>query len=563
MNDLLIRNGTVIDGSGAAGRRADVRIRAGRIAEIAPDLCAEGESVLDASGAFVAPGFIDSHTHLDATIFWDAACDPMPQHGVTTVAVGNCSLGFAPLRPKDRELQTDVFSYIEDIPLKLLADSIPWSWETFGEYMQMLSRKRLGVNLAVLVGHSQLRSYVMGDDAWARAATPSEVAVIADQLELALSAGAFGMSFSLFDKDRSGRWVPSHYAGDAEMDALFARLAAHRGLFQFVPCTETMDTITQGLEWTGGYLARYGVVGLYNLVMDRAYDPAYSGKLLRCLEGLHAKGAKMYGMVTPRPFENSVGFEQTICFMGIPAWNEVVQANRAGKRSLLADPQWRQRARVDFDKSRTVMFPSWRLDLIRIASTSRPELETWVGRSFQELVKSRGGHASDVLADWVLENDIETTFVCTVGNVDPVRIAPLLNSPFTLISASDAGAHLQMFSGAGDSTLLLTRYVRERGDFSVEQAVHQLTERQASVLGIKDRGRLAPGLAADLVIFALDELHYGAEMTVRDLPGSHPRFSRAPGGYRYTVVNGEVVQASGTASGLLPARLLTPSVRAA
>jgi N-acyl-D-aspartate/D-glutamate deacylase len=364
------------------------------------------------------------------------------------------------------------------------------------------------------------------------------------------------MSFSLFDKDRKGRRVPSQYADDAEMEALFTQLAAHRGVFQLVPSTETMDTILKGLEWTGGFLARHDVTGLYNLVMDRTHDPGYGSTQLAWLADLHAKGARMYGMVTPRPFENSVGFDQTISFMAIPAWNQVIQTDRNGKRALLADPAWRARARTDFDHSRSVMFPVWRLDLIRIVSVSKPELHAWIGQSLQALAVARGGHPSDVLADWVLENDIDTALVCVVGNVDPERIAPLIKSPLTFISASDAGAHLQMFSGAGDTTLLLTRYVRERKDLTLEAAIHKLTSQQAQLLGIRDRGRLALGLAADLVVFALEELQYGPEILVRDLPGSNPRFSRAPGGYRYTVVNGEIVQASGKATGTLPAKLL-------
>jgi N-acyl-D-amino-acid deacylase len=560
MSDLLIKGGSLIDGTGAPPRHADVRIRAGVITEVAQDLTAQGETLLDASNAIVSPGFIDSHTHLDATVFWDALCDPMPQHGVTTVAVGNCSLGFAPVRPEDRELQADVFSYIEDVPLKVLTDSVPWNWESFEGYIQVLEQRKLGVNLAVLVGHSQLRSYVMGEAAWHREANATEIAAIAQQLRRALAAGAFGLSFSLFDKDRSGRWVPSHYVNDAEMEAVFTELAVTGGIFQFIPSTATMETIIEGLEWVGSYLVRFGITGLYNLVMDRAHDPSYSGKLLRCLEGLHAKGAKMYGMVTPRPFENFVGFEQTICFMAIPAWNDFVQADAPRKRFLLTDQSWRARARADFEKSRSVLFPVWRLDLIRITA-AKSELSAWIGRTLKDLVESKGGHASDVLADWVLENDLDANFVCTVGNIDQNCIASLIRSPYTFISASDAGAHLQMFSGAGDSTLLLTRYVRERKDFPLQEAIHFLTGRQADLLGIRDRGRVLPGLAADLAIFNLDELYYGPEITVHDLPGNRPRFSRAPGGYRYTIVNGDIVQVAGTATGALPARLLKPTLR--
>lgn len=247
MSDLLITRGLVIDGTGAPGRMADVRIRNGRVAEIAPDLQPLGEPVIDAAGAVVAPGFIDSHTHFDATIYWDPLCDPMPQHGVTSVVAGNCSLGLAPVRPADRRSQVDVYSYIEDLPVELLDSAIPWNWESFADYGRALSARKLGVNLLAFVGHSQIRSYVMGEAAWERAARPDEIAAMRAELDRALAAGALGMSFSLYDKDREGRPVPSCLADDAEMDALCATLGAHGATLQFVP-GNTTDVIIDQIE---------------------------------------------------------------------------------------------------------------------------------------------------------------------------------------------------------------------------------------------------------------------------------------------------------------------------
>jgi N-acyl-D-aspartate/D-glutamate deacylase len=556
MGDLLITGGFVVDGSGAPGRALDVRVHGGRIVEMGPGLSPAGEPVIEAAGAIVAPGFIDSHTHYDATIYWDPMCDPMPQHGVTSVVIGNCSLGLAPLRPQDRAAQVDVFSYIEDLPLEVTSQAIPWTWESFESYAGALAGRKLGVNLMAFVGHSQIRTYVMGEAAWERAATPGEVAAMAAELDRALVAGALGLSFSLYDKDRQGRWVPSVHADDAELDALCAVLARRGAVFQFVPCGDTTEIILEQLQRIGAILGRQGVTGLYNIVVHVGAEPSRSQRIIACLEALRDRGVRLYAMASPRPFELSIGFEQTICFISVPAWNELVQAPVEEKRRLAADPAWRERARADAETCPSVLFPFDRPEMIRIRNVAGPAQAPWAGRSLGDLIAARGGHVSDVLADWLVENDFAATFIYPIANTEDEEVAALLKSPVTFVSGSDAGAHLQMFCASGDATLLLTRFVRDRRDMTLEAGVHAITGRQAALLGLGDRGVLAPGKAADLVVFALDELVYGPELSVCDLPGGGSRLTRAPGGYRYTVVDGVVVQAFGRPTGELPASFL-------
>jgi N-acyl-D-amino-acid deacylase len=556
MNNLIITGGTVVDGTGRPGAPLDIRVRNGRIVEMGSGLRADGETPIDASGAVVTPGFIDSHTHYDAAIYWDPMCDPMPQHGVTTVVIGNCALGLAPIRPEDRSAQIDVFSYIEDIPRELLNGAIPWNWETYRDYVEALAAQRLGVNLVTFVGHSQIRGYVMGEKAWTSVATAAEVAAMAAELDRALSAGARGLSFSLFDRDRQGRRVPSCLADEAEISAMCQVLAAHKAPFQFVPRGDTTEALLEDLERVGRIIGAHGVVGMYNIVVHVDNEPSRSDRVIECLNALHDKGVRLYAMASPRPFEMSIGFDQSLCFISVPAWNELVQAQPVEKRRLVSDQAWRSRAREDADHNASILFPFLYPEELRIGGVGSSHLTSWSGRTLRDLVESRGGHVSDVLADWLIENDFNTNFVYAIANTEPQDVVELLKSPVTFVSGSDGGAHLQMFCAAGDGTLLLTRYVRERGDMSLEEAVYALTGHQAQILGLSDRGVLAPGMAADITIFALEELDYGPEMLVSDVPGGRSRLTRRPGGYRYTIANGVVVQKQGAATGALPARWL-------
>ncbi|MGE3690707.1 MAG: amidohydrolase family protein [Novosphingobium sp.] len=555
MAGLLIANGLVVDGTGGAGKLADLRIRDGLIVEVGENLAPAGEEVINAAGAVVAPGFIDSHTHFDATVYWDPLLDPMPQHGVTTVVAGNCSLGLAPMRPGDRRGHVDVFSYIEDMPADLLNAVIPWDWETYPEYVRSLGKTKLGVNLVTFVGHSQLRCHVMGEAAWERAASPDEIAAMAAELDEALAAGAAGMSFSLFDKDRSGRPVPSCLADDAEMDALCARLGAHGALLQFVVGGDE-QTAGLYLERLCGFLRRHKVAGLFNAVAHDANNPDRANQTLAMFKQMQGEGIQIHGLVSPRPMIFLVGFEQSLCFIDLPAWNRLVQADREEQRRLAADPDWRAQARGDADSRFSVMFPFRQPERLTIHSVPGADQREWAGRTLADLANERGGHVSDALADWLLETDFEPKFSLPIANTDIAGVGELLANPVSCISGSDAGAHLQMFCAYGDTTLLLTRYVRDRGALSLEAAVHALTQRQAEMLGLRNRGVIAPGKAADVIVFALDELVYGEDRLVNDLPGGLPRLTRDPGGFRYTIVNGEIVQASGKATGALPARWL-------
>lgn len=557
MSSLVVRGGSVIDGSGSPARRADVLVVDGRIVEVGTIGAVSGASELDASGAFVTPGFIDGHTHLDPTLFWDRSVDPMPQHGVTTVLVGNCSLGLAPMRPDMVEEVSRIFCYIEDLPRESFDAGIPWGWESYAEYADALNSGGLSVHAAPLLGHSIMRTYVMGDAAWERAATGAEIERLATLLDDAVTAGAFGFSTSFFDTDPQGRLVPSRLAEIGERAALVDVLARRgRGLVQVVTIPNTPDgeqNFHDLIELCGDR-----VVSTTNVLAYVDAMPEQSANLMQKTRDYHARGVKFWPQMSPRSIDFRINWETSMVFMMIEPWHAVPNAaDDATRLKLLQDPAWRAEARRSWDTAPDLMFPTRHLDRVRFTEVARRDQEVWLGRTLADLVGDRGGHPSDVLADWVLENDLRpgiTVVAVANGSVDGV--GALLADPDNVIGSSDAGAHLQMMCAAGDTTLVLTRHVRDRGDLSVETAVHELTGKSADLYGLRDRGYVRPGLAADLTVFALDELHWDDDVFVADLPAGHRRLRRPEGGYRYTIANGVITQEDGQMTDARPARVL-------
>jgi N-acyl-D-aspartate/D-glutamate deacylase len=559
--DLLIRGGDVVDGSGAPRVRADVRVRDGRIAELGDGLAPDGERELDASGAVVTPGFIDTHAHTDPQVFWDPSLDPDPLHGVTTMLVGNCSLSLYPVSDATRGTISDLFAYIEDVPRHLFDDSVPWSWTDYTGYRDTVNAIGTGINLAALVGHSPIRLAVMGDDAWTRVATAAERDAMAALLDAAMQAGAWGLSTSFLDSDANGRPVPSRAADGEEFDVLLDVVErAGQGLVEVVPglLGENPEVALEDLARRCG--AR-GIPMTWTGFVHVDSNPAATQRWLDLTARLAGDGVRTYPQLSPRPIDFRLSWDSSMMFMSMPeGWHKVIAARGADKAALLRDPEWRATARAEWDRTRSALFPHRRLECVRIVEVVGAENEPWLGRSLAELVDARGGHPSDVFADFVLANDCRPGIVAVgVSNADVDGVGRTLTDPAVLVSSSDAGAHMQMLCASGDTTLLLTRHVRERGDFTLEDAVHELTGRQVEAFGFHGRGSVSEGAIADLVVFALDELHYDRDEFVDDLPKGGSRLRRPEGGYRATIVDGVPVQLDGELTGALPGRVISSS----
>jgi len=443
---------------------------------------------------------------------------------------------------------------VEDVPPDALIHHVPWTWHDYAGYRDAIDARGAGVNIAALMGHSPLRLVVMGDDAWERPATPDECAQMAAILDAAMAAGAWGLSTSFFDEDRRGRTVPSRHADDAEFDVLLDVLAARRrGFVEFVPDLLGTDAEV-GMDRLASRCGKRGIPLTWT-----GFTTARMQHWLELTRRYRDQGIQVWPQLSPRSVDFRVNWDSSMMFMSMAeGWHQVVQARgAAAKAALLRDPEWRATARAEWDTIDRSMFPNTRIDRARIVEASNPDDEKWIGKSLADLVAARGGHPSDVFADFVLANDCAPGIVAVgVANADEDEVARGLLDDNVLISSSDAGAHVQMLCASGDTTMLLTRHVRDRGDLSLERAIHELTGRQAEALGFHDRGVLTEGAAADLVVFALDELHWDDDVFVADLPGGSKRFRRPEGGYRATVVGGVPVQEHGELTGALPGRVL-------
>jgi N-acyl-D-amino-acid deacylase len=548
--NLLVRGGTVVDGTGAAAVRADVRVRNGRIAEVGAQLRPDGEPVVDASGAYVTPGLIESHTHYDAAVWWDPNCDPMPAHGCTTMVLANCGLGLAPLRSSAKDDLVDLFAFIEDIPSEAFQLAVPWTWTTWPEYHGVAAQHATAVNSVGFVPHQMLRTWVMGPEAWDRAATDEERAQLCAVLDEALTAGGLGLSTSVMDTDRANRLVPSRLADDAEFAALLAVLARHGAVLQYVPRILQPEYFIGDLERVATLATQAGVRMLFAGYKLEEAAGEHRAELRAFLERFQSRATPIWANFSVRPTHVNMHFERSIMWSGVEAWHDVVNSAPDKQRRSLEDPGWRDRARAEWDNCAYTLVPIHSPDRLLLIGGVRS------GESLAAAAARGGQHPSDALADWLLATDLTGNIRTTHRPIDDVAAVELVRDAHSLSGASDAGAHVQMFSGAGDSTYLLSHLVRDTGAITVEEAVHAVTAKQARFFGIPDRGVIRRGAVADLAVFALDDLDPGTEVRRDDLPGGAWRYSRTPGGYRATVVAGTPTWLDGASTGRRPGAML-------
>ena len=541
MEDLVIRNARVVDGAGGAAFAADVAVNGGRITAVGT-VAGAGKREIDAGGHVLAPGFIDIHTHYDPQICWDRLATPSLEHGVTTVVMGNCSLTLAPVRPEGRHKLIKMFEKIEDIKEATFDAAVPFTWESFGDYMDHV-RPGLGINVGALVGHSALRFYVMGKESQDRVATDDEIARMCELLEQAMADGAMGLSTSYIDIDEDNRPVPSRLADMREKIALCKAMAkSGRGVLQTVPYFIDLEQQLANIEELGDLSLASGVTCSIAPIIYSPVAPDAYKRSLEKLEEQRARGAKVYGQSMPRSFDLNIRLSETSFLLyGTPAWNALMQLPIKERIAGFADPDARA-GLVEAANGTLLML----LYTLRIGDTYSDENKSLEGRLLSEVAAEMGTTLPDAMLTIAVRDNLQTEFQLKGAiHADRNEVIKLLDNPLIHIGASDAGAHVSQFCGAGDTGDMIDIYVRQRGDMTLEHAVHRMTGELADAWGIAGRGYIREGYAADLVIFDPETIARGKEQFVSDFPGEARRYVCHAQGVDTVIVNGAVVRESG------------------
>ena len=548
--DLVIKNGKVIDGSGLPGFHGDVAVSGGRIVEVGK-VSGAARQTLNADGLVVAPGIIDNHTHYDAQVTWDPLCTYSCYHGITTVVMGNCSLALAPAHREDRAVLANVLSHVEAIPLEAIEAGVNWSWETIPEYMNALDKK-LGINVAALIGHSAVRRYVMGEASQERHATGDEVAAMKVIVREGLEAGAVGVSFerNLRHFDWHGRLAPTNLASEEEIFAV-AGVADEvgRGVIQFGGDRSISTRLAKAI--------RRPV--FYGNITQQAVAPDKWRKQLTEAENMMRQGHRAYQFVMPRPGDLRYTLKTAQHFDAMATWKNVMLLPLEQRKQVFRDPA--TRAKLHFEAVETPMDTNRAGDFTRrwdLQFVFKPALaknQHLTGKSVADIAREQNKDVLDAFLDLALEENLETEFERREVNSDQAAMTALLTSPYTVIGQSDGGAHVVFRTDYSYSTYLLSHWVREKEIMSLEDAIRKLTFVPASLFGFSDRGLVRPGMAADLMVFDAATISPLEPGEAHDLPGGAKRRKQLARGIEWTVVNGQVLIEKGEHTGALPGKV--------
>jgi len=550
--DIVIRGGTVIDGTGRPGFVADVAVTGDTITAVGEGL--RGRRELDASGQVVTPGFIDIHTHYDAQVFWDPALTPSAYHGVTTVVAGNCGFSIAPINADGVEILARTLQHVEDMSLDTLRAGVPWdSFETFPQYLDAVEQRGVSLNYGCYVGHTAVRLYVMGDDAYERAATPAELDVMAQVVASAMDAGAMGFATSASPTHNGdgGRPVPSRVADLAEVRHLLQPLkAVGKGVVALLPggvfsndeVFELQAEIGRPFTWT----ALLTVKGL-----------PYHEKVVEDHDAARARGIDVWPQVSCRPLVFQMNLAEPFTLNMRDSFKALMALSREDRLAAYRDPAWRASAWEELSGKQSFLPFNWQA-LSVAESAAHPDL---VDRKVLDIAEERGVTPLDVICDLSLEDDLRTRFWSVLANDDLDAIEWLLPRDGVLLGLADSGAHVSQLCDACFATDLLGNWVRGRGVMPLERAVHKLTAEPAGVYGLADRGVVEVGRKADLVVFDPATVGPGPLRRVVDFPADGERLTAdSPVGVTHTLVNGVAIRADGemdsAALATRPGRLL-------
>jgi N-acyl-D-amino-acid deacylase len=549
VDDLLIRGATLLDGSGAAATHGDLAVRAGRIRAIEASLPVDARRVIDADGLALMPGIIDSHTHFDAQITWDPYVRPSPALGVTTAVIGNCGFTIAPCRPADRELTMRNLTQVEGMSLDVLRQGIRWNFETFAEYLAQLRAGGSAVNLAAYVGHSSLRTWVMGADAPKREARPDEIAQMAALVREAMAAGAVGFasSTSPAHNGEGGVPMPSRLASDAEHLALIEAMgAAGGGVYMVTKGGQMPVALLEEMS------ARSGRPVMIAALLHNPMNPRAVFKDLDAISAANQRGRRLIGQVSCCPLTMDFTLASPYPVEGLVSWKPALGVQGAALKAVLADKGFRDAVRAELASPAVFRLFNGEWDKVHVVETVEARHRALEQRSVAEIAAEQGRDPLDAMLDLALAEDLGTTFTAQLLNSDEGAVADMLNHPHSIVSLSDAGAHLTFFTDAGFGLHLLGHWVRDRAAMSLPEAVRRLTSQSAQLFGMPQRGLLREGFAADLLLFDPATVGRGPKRRVFDLPGGAPRLTTDAIGVQGVWVNGAQVADAGGMIGNAP-----------
>jgi N-acyl-D-aspartate/D-glutamate deacylase len=559
--DLVIRNGTVLDGTGAPGTVVDVGVDNGRVVSVGR-VDDTAVRTIDASDLVVAPGFIDIHTHFDAQAFWDTTLSPSPLHGVTTAISGNCGFSIAPLsgQPEDAEYLLRMLARVEGMPVESLQQGVPWDWKSTDEFLGRLDRDGLSPNVGFLVGHSALRRFVMHEDAGRRAATDEELEAMKQLLREGLRAGGLGFSstWAASHNDHDGNPVPSRHASAEELKSLCSVVGEFPGTtLEFIPgvppFSDDLFALMASMSRTADRPINWNVLPIYSdnrdLVERQLAGADYAAGL----------GGRVIGLTLPDSLRNRLNFKTGFILDVLPGWDRVMALPDAVKLAVLSDPasRWEMERLAQGVHGMAKVIPQWHQ--YTIVETFSPETKPFEGMVVAEIARQTSATPWDALAEIVVKDRLRTIFVNQNGGQDQETWGLRVNAwrdPRLVVGASDAGAHLDMIDTFTYPTTMLAKAVRQYGLLSLEETVHYLTGVPAALYGLRDRGCLRPGACADIVIFDPATIGPSHVSTRADLPGGAARLYGGARGIEHVLVSGTPIVEAGEFTPARPGRVL-------
>jgi len=557
--DLLIRDAWICDGTGKSRIRGSVGVRDGIIVEIG-EISGTATRTINADGLVVAPGFIDIHTHYDAQISWDPLLTCSPWHGVTSVLMGNCGVGVAPCRPREKEIVSWDLVNVEAMPHDVLLGGVAWDeWESFPQYMNAITRRGIALNVGFLVPLSSFRYYVMGSAASERAANAAELERMTVLFRQAMDAGAYGFSLSLLNQHigYQGKPLASRLATKEELCALGQVMRElGRGVIE-IALTKSVSVLTDeelDLLVTVANESQRPVTWLG--LLGRSDMPGVCRSALTRIEPFLRKGLRIPPQVTPRPIQQYYTMKVPFIFASLPSWREAFNRPVAEQIALYRKAEFREAFRRDLKVGGAIFTNQW--DRVHVVRVEKDHNKRYVNKSIAEIAALWEQDPIDTILDLAIDEELEMGITLSVINTNPDEVKELITHPDVLIGLSDAGAHVDQHCDAGVPTYLLSEWVRKRQAMSLEEGVRRLTGEPAAFLGQTKKGRVAIGMDADFVLFDPATVGVQPPEWVNDLPGGKPRLIERSQGIHHTIVGGSVLFSDGIYQGGLPGQIMRP-----